>query len=121
MLLLCPAFIGSCIGSTGGGLKVVHILLLFKQGNHESKRLAHPNTVYSIKLDNHALSEQILKVIWGSSPAYVLVFTTNTLVVATTGVDNFSTFASVVATLSNLGPGLGVVVDNLTGTSLVVK
>ncbi|MGR8031859.1 potassium transporter TrkG, partial [Burkholderia pseudomallei] len=39
VLLLCSAFIGGCAGSTSGGLKVIRILLLFKQGNRELKRL----------------------------------------------------------------------------------
>ncbi len=59
VLLLCSAFIGGCAGSTGGGLKVIRILLLFKQGNRELKRLVHPNAVYSIKLGNRALPERI--------------------------------------------------------------
>lgn len=66
VLLLCSAFIGGCAGSTGGGLKVIRILLLFKQGNRELKRLVHPNAVYSIKLGNRALPERILEAVWGS-------------------------------------------------------
>ncbi len=65
VLLLCSAFIGGCAGSTGGGLKVIRILLLFKQGNRELKRLVHPNAVYSIKLGNRALPERILEAVWG--------------------------------------------------------
>ncbi len=68
VLLLCSAFIGGCAGSTGGGLKVIRILLLFKQGNRELKRLVHPNAVYSIKLGNRALPERILEAVWDSSP-----------------------------------------------------
>ncbi|MCP6025591.1 potassium transporter, partial [Klebsiella pneumoniae] len=64
VLLLCSAFIGGCAGSTGGGLKVIRILLLFKQGNRELKRLVHPNAVYSIKLGNRALPERILEAVW---------------------------------------------------------
>ena len=61
VLLLCSAFIGGCAGSTGGGLKVIRILLLFKQGNRELKRLVHPNAVYSIKLGNRALPEMCIR------------------------------------------------------------
>ena len=99
VLLLCSAFIGGCAGSTGGGLKVIRILLLFKQGNRELKRLVHPNAVYSIKLGNRALPERILEAVWGF----------------------FSAYASVVATLNNLGPGLGVVADNFTSMNPVAK
>lgn len=105
VLLLCSAFIGGCAGSTGGGLKVIRILLLFKQGNRELKRLVHPNAVYSIKLGNRALPERILEAVWGFFSAYALVFIVSMLAIIATGVDDFSAFASVVATLNNPGRG----------------
>ncbi|HCH0530873.1 TPA: Trk system potassium transporter TrkH [Escherichia coli] len=108
-------------GSTGGGLKVIRILLLFKQGNRELKRLVHPNAVYSIKLGNRALPERILEAVWGFFSAYALVFIVSMLAIIATGVDDFSAFASVVATLNNLGPGLGVVADNFTSMNPVAK
>lgn len=107
VLLLCSAFIGGCAGSTGGGLKVIRILLLFLQGSRELKRLVHPNAVYTIKLGNRALPERILEAVWGFFSAYALVFIISMLAIIATGVDDFSAFAAVVATLNNLGPGLG--------------
>lgn len=65
LLLLCSAFIGGCAGSTGGGLKVIRILLLYLQGTRELKRLVHPNAVYTIKLGNRALPERIIEAVWG--------------------------------------------------------
>jgi trk system potassium uptake protein TrkH len=114
MLLLCSAFIGGCAGSTGGGLKVIRILLLYLQGSRELKRLVHPNAVYTIKLGNRALPERILEAVWGFFSAYALVFIISMLAIIATGVDDFSAFAAVTATLNNLGPGLGVVADNFT-------
>jgi trk system potassium uptake protein TrkH len=114
MLLLCSAFIGGCAGSTGGGLKVIRILLLYLQGSRELKRLVHPNAVYTIKLGNRALPERILEAVWGFFSAYALVFIVSMLAIIATGVDDFSAFAAVTATLNNLGPGLGVVADNFT-------
>lgn len=121
VLLLCSAFVGGCAGSTGGGLKVIRILLLFKQGNRELKRLVHPNAVYSIKLGNRALPERIIQAVWGFFSAYALVFIISMLAVIATGVDDFSAFAAVVATLNNLGPGLGVVADNFASMNPVAK
>ncbi|KEY59141.1 Trk system potassium transporter TrkH [Serratia sp. DD3] len=114
ILLLCASFIGGCAGSTGGGLKVIRILLLYLQGSRELKRLVHPNAVYTIKLGNRALPERILEAIWGFFSAYALVFIVSMLAIIATGVDEFSAFAAVTATLNNLGPGLGVVADNFT-------
>ena len=53
--------------------------------------------------------------------AYALVFIVSMLAIIATGVDDFSAFASVVATLNNLGPGLGVVADNFTSMNPVAK
>lgn len=121
ILLLCSAFIGGCAGSTGGGLKVIRILLLYLQGSRELKRLVHPNAVYTIKLGSWALPERILEAVWGFFSAYALVFILSMLAVVATGVDNFSAFAAVAATLNNLGPGLGVVADNFTSMNAVAK
>lgn len=121
MLLLCSAFIGGCAGSTGGGLKVIRILLLYLQGSRELKRLVHPNAVYTIKLGNRALPERILEAVWGFFSAYALVFIVSMLAIIATGVDDFSAFAAVTATLNNLGPGLGVVADNFTTMPAAAK
>lgn len=121
VLLLCSAFIGGCAGSMGGGLKVIRILLLYLQGSRELKRLVHPNAVYTIKPGNRALPERILEAVWGFFSAYALVFILSILAVVATGVDNFSAFAAVVATLNNLGPGLGVVADNFTSMNTGAK
>lgn len=121
VLLLCSAFIGGCAGSTGGGLKVIRILLLCKQGSRELKRLVHPNAVYTIKLGDRALPERILEAVWGFFSAYALVFLISMLAIIATGVDNFSAFAATAATLNNLGPGLGVVADNFASMNDVAK
>ncbi|XOD70338.1 MAG: Trk system potassium transporter TrkH [Sodalis sp. (in: enterobacteria)] len=121
ILLFCSAFIGGCAGSTGGGLKVIRILLLYLQGSRELKRLVHPNAVYTIKLGNRALPERILEAVWGFFSAYALVFILSILAVVATGVDNFSAFSAVAATLNNLGLGLGVLVDNFSSMNTEAK
>ncbi|VAX77068.1 Trk system potassium uptake protein TrkH [Serratia symbiotica] len=120
MLLLCSAFIGGCSGSTGGGVKVVRVLLLYLQGSRELKRLVHPNAVYPIKLGYRALPERVLDSVWGFFSAYALVFVVSMLAIIATGVDDFSAFSAVSASLNN-GPGLGVVVENCTAMPPVAK
>ncbi|WP_237388178.1 Trk system potassium transporter TrkH [Xenorhabdus sp. Sc-CR9] len=120
-LLLCSAFIGGCAGSTGGGLKVIRILLLFLQGSRELKRLVHPNAVYTIKLGHRALPERIIEAVWGFFSAYALVFIISMLLLIATGVDEFSAFSAIAATLNNLGPGLGTVADNFTTMNTMAK
>ncbi|CAQ85958.1 MULTISPECIES: Trk system potassium transporter TrkH [Photorhabdus] len=121
ILLLCSAFIGGCAGSTGGGLKVIRILLLFLQGSRELKRLVHPNAVYTLKLGRRALPERIIEAVWGFFSAYALVFIISLLLLIATGVDELSAFSAIAATLNNLGPGLGVVADNFTAMNPIAK
>ena len=83
--------------------------------------MVHPNAVYTIKLGRRALPERILEAVWGFFSAYALVFIISMLAIVATGVDEFSAFAAVTATLNNLGPGLGVVADNFTSMNPAAK
>ena len=112
ILLLFASFIGGCAGSTGGGLKVIRILVLSLQGKRELKRLIHPNLVYPIKLGKHVLDERVIQSIWAFFSAYLLVFVVCLLGVISCGVETFDAFNAVIACLNNLGPGLGSVSSN---------
>ncbi len=107
VLLLFSSFIGGCAGSTGGGMKVIRILLLSLQGNREMKRLVHPRAIYTIKLGNKALPQQVVDAVWGFFSAYTLVFVICMVGLIATGMDELTAFSAVTATLNNLGPGLG--------------
>ena len=109
VLLIFSSFIGGCAGSTGGGLKVIRVLLLNLQGQRELKRLVHPKAVYKIKLGNKALPDRVVEAVWGFFSTYALVFIVCMLALLMTGMDELSAFSSVVAMLNNLGPGLGEV------------
>lgn len=112
MLLLFFSFIGGCAGSTGGGMKVVRILLLFLQGFRELHRLIHPRAVYVIKLGRKPLPDRVIEAVWGFFSAYTLVFVVIMLLLMLTGLDNITAFAATAACLNNLGPGLGEVAAN---------
>ncbi len=107
VLLLFASFIGGCAGSTGGGMKVIRILLLSLQGSRELKRLVHPRAVYIIKVGDKALPQQVVDAVWGFFSAYTLVFAICMIALIATGLDELSAFSAVAATLNNLGPGLG--------------
>lgn len=109
ILLIFSSFIGGCAGSTGGGMKVVRVLLLFLQGARELKRLVHPRAVYSIKLGRRAVEDRIVQAVWGFFAAYALVFVVIMLLLILTGLDNITAFTATAACLNNLGPGLGEV------------
>ncbi|HSG52795.1 MAG TPA: TrkH family potassium uptake protein [Rheinheimera sp.] len=112
ILLIFSSFIGGCAGSTGGGLKVVRVHLLFLQGVRELNRLIHPRAVYSIKLGRRPVADRIVEAVWGFFAAYALVFVVIMLLLLLTGLDNITAFTATAACLNNLGPGLGEVVAN---------
>ena len=112
MLLIIASFVGGCAGSTGGGLKVARILVLYLQGKRELKRAVHPNLIYPIKLGNHILPERVLEGIWAFFSAYILVFILCLLGVIACGVDTFDALNAVIACLNNVGPALGSVSSN---------
>ena len=113
VLLLFAAFVGGCAGSTAGGIKVYRILLIFRQGVREIRRLIHPRGVFQIKLNGRLVPDRVVDAVWGFFAVYfailvMLVLTT----LATSGMDFLTAFSAVGACLNNLGPGLGEVALN---------
>jgi len=107
VLLLFASFIGGCAGSTGGGLKVIRVLLLFKQGAREIIRLIHPSALVAIKVGGAQLPDRVVDAVWGFFAAYIGVFVLLMLAVMFTGLEQITAFSAVAACLNNLGPGLG--------------
>jgi len=121
VLLVLSSFIGGCAGSTGGGLKVIRVLLLNLQGIRELKRLVHPKAVYKIKLGNKALPDRVIEAVWGFFSTYALVFVVCMLALLMTGMDELSSFSATLAMLNNLGPGLGEVAVHFNEVSAMSK
>ena len=113
-LLVMLMFIGGCAGSTGGGIKVARILLLFKHAQVQLFRLIHPRAIRLVKLGNLPVDKEVMQSILGFFALFIAVFVVGSLLVAATGMDVVSSAAAVIACLANIGPGLGSVgpVDN---------
>ena len=114
VLLLFASFVGGCAGSTGGGMKVIRILLLFKQGQRELTRLVHPSAHIPVKIGGKRIGDRVVDRVWGFFAAYVALFCTMLLLLMASGLDQVSAFSAVAACLNNLGPGLGEVGANYT-------
>ena len=112
VLLLFASFAGGCAGSTGGGMKVIRVLLLFKQGYRELVRMLHPNAKLLVKVGKNTMTGQHIDVVWGFFAAYVALLTVMLLLLMASGLDQETAFSAVVACLNNLGPGLGDVGQN---------
>ncbi len=117
VLLIFASFIGGCAGSTGGGMKVVRIILLYLQGLRELNKLVHPKAVFSIKLGKKALPNRVIEAVWGFFSAYAAVFVICMLLLLSTGMDDMTAFTAVAACINNLGPGLGEVAANFASIS----
>ena len=112
ILLILFSFVGGCAGSTAGGMKVIRVILLLKQGYRELIRLIHPNSKIKVKVGNSAINERTLETIWGFFAIYVFVFFTVMLLLMLSGLDFLTSFSAVAATINNLGPGQGEVINN---------
>ncbi len=112
VMLLFLSFIGGCAGSTGGGMKVIRFLLLFKQGMREIMRVIHPNAVLTIKIGGKPLQTRVIESVWGFFSVYVAIFSVMLLMLMFLGLDQVTAFSAIAACLNNLGPGLNKVAIN---------
>ncbi|MCH8497696.1 MAG: TrkH family potassium uptake protein [Marinobacter sp.] len=106
-MLFVMAFMGGCAGSTGGGMKVMRILLIYRQGTREMRRLLHPNAVIPVKLGNRPVSDRVLQAVWGFFSVYMLMFVVMLIILLATGLDQVTAWTAVGSAINNLGPGLG--------------
>ena len=111
-LLFFLAFMGGCAGSTGGGLKVIRVLLIYKQGNREMKRLIHPNAIIPIRIGGRPIDDRVVEAVWGFFSVYLMLYLIMTVLLLASGMDFVSAFSAVGACINNLGPGLGEVAAN---------
>ena len=108
-ILVMLMFIGACAGSTGGGIKVSRIIILFKSIRKELSMMIHPRMVKKIRMDGHVLAHETLRATNVFIAVYFVILFASMLIV---GLDNYgftTNFTAVVATLNNIGPGLEMV------------
>ncbi len=121
VLLIFSSFIGACAGSTGGGIKVVRMLLMFKLAMKEIKKFIHPNAQINIKLNQRSVGESTLISVWGFFSLYVIAFIFIMVALMFTGMDQVTAFSATAASINNLGPGLGDVAENYGAISESAK
>jgi len=109
LILVCLMFVGGCAGSTGGGIKVVRLLLFFKYARLQVRSLNHPNSVNTIKIGKIKVPKEIMMAILGFFALYFGLFIVASLLVTALGVDFLTGTTAVIATLNNIGPGLAEV------------
>jgi trk system potassium uptake protein TrkH len=109
ILLLFFSLVGGCAGSTAGGIKVIRVLLVCKQGIRELRQLVHPNAVIPLKLGSRSVPGRIVSAVWSFFAVYVFTFAAILMLLMASGIDFITAYSAVAASLNNLGPGLGEV------------
>ncbi len=112
VFLIMVSFIGACVGSTGGGIKVVRVLVMFRLGMKEIHRFIRPNAQVSIKLNKASINEKALVSVLGFFSLYAISFIFIMMLLMFTGLDQVTAYSATAATMNNLGPGLGEVAQN---------
>ena len=121
IMLICIAFIGGCAGSTCGGMKVIRIMLLYRQASREIRRLIHPHAIIPVKIGGRKTSASVMDAVWGFFFLYVASFVMITIALNGVGVDPVTAYAAAAACITNLGPGLGDVSANYASLNNTAK
>ncbi len=108
-VLLIAMAVGGCAGSTGGGIKVMRVVVLLKQGKCEMNKLLHPRGVFTLWFNERALPSGLATHVLGFFLLFVLVYVAGVLVLTLGGRDLVTAVGATAATLGNIGPGLGEV------------
>jgi trk system potassium uptake protein TrkH len=104
-VLLLLMFVGGCAGSTGGGMKVMRLHLLFKFSITEFTRLLHPTAVVPVRMRQVAIPRDVITNILGFFVLYIFLFALGVLIMTLLGLDILTALGAVAATLGNIGPG----------------
>lgn len=122
-ILFVLMFVGASAGSTGGGMKVIRLLITFKLIKRNILKIFHPRAIIPVKINKKVIPDETIESINSFLALYIMLFAISTIIVSLEGVDLISASSTVAATLGNIGPGFGYVGASQTfaGYSLVTK
>ena len=104
MLFLSSVAVSS--GSTGGGIKMIRTLLLYKQANRELFRMLHPQSVSAIKISGRIIPNNVVFSVLGFIFLYFMSIVVLTFALMASGLDFITSLSAIIATINNAGPGL---------------
>ncbi len=108
-ILIVVMIIGACAGSTGGGIKMSRLLILFKAARKQIQIFIHPRAVKKIKMDNNVVDHDAVRATNAYISIFFAVMFSSVLIVSMDGHDFTTNFTAVLATLNNMGPGFNMV------------
>lgn len=107
LLIILLGCFTTCAGSTGGGIKMVRMLLLIKQAQRELVRIVHPSVVNPVVMGGRAISDRVMQSVIAFMMIYGATLVVLTMVLLFSGLDVVTAFTAVIACVNNIGPGLG--------------
>jgi trk system potassium uptake protein TrkH len=107
LLMVLLGCFATCAGSTGGGIKMMRMLLLLKQAQHELVRIVHPNAVNPVVIGAQVVNPRVLQNVIAYMMMYGAALVGLTMVLLFSGLDMVTAFTAVIACVNNIGPGLG--------------
>ena len=122
-LIIIATCIGACAGSTGGGLKVSRFVILLKGISKEFSLILHPRKVHTVKMDSKKITHEVSRSVSVFFVIYMVIVIVTTILISLNGFDFITNLTSVLATLNNTGPGMGLVgsTGNYAGFSVFSK
>ena len=108
-ILISIMFMGACAGSTGGGIKVSRFIIMFKAISQEIYTYVHPKSVRNVSMDGKVIDKQMIKNVFMFMSTYFMIYLFSFLIICVDGFDLTTNFTSIVACMSNIGPGLEMV------------
>ena len=106
VIFLC-FYIGGMAGSTGGGVKVIRHVLMFKNSFKEIKQLIHPQAIIPIRLGDRVVPPEVMKNVLSFIVLYLGLIGIGTMAMAFLGLDLLSSFGATLSSVGNVGPAFG--------------
>ncbi|HEY6528853.1 MAG TPA: TrkH family potassium uptake protein [Cellvibrionaceae bacterium] len=121
IFLMLSSYVGGCVGSTCGGIKIMRVLLCYRQTHQEIKQLIHTNGIFPTKINTHIVSDRMMQSVWSFAFLYLFISVVFVVALMMCGNDIQTAFGTVSACINNMGVGYGTTAVNFAGLNETSK
>lgn len=121
IFLMLMSYVGGCVGSTCGGIKIMRVLLCYRQTHQEIKQLVHANGIFPTKINTHIVSDRMMQSVWSFAFLYIFISVVFVVALMMCGNDIQTAFGTVSACINNMGVGYGDTAVNFAGLTVTAK
>jgi trk system potassium uptake protein TrkH len=114
IFLMLSSYVGGCVGSTCGGIKIMRVLLCYRQTHQEIKQLIHANGIFPTKINTHIVSDRMMQSVWSFAFLYLFISVVFVVALMMCGNDIQTAFGTVSACINNMGVGYGTTAVNFS-------